>query len=142
MNDDDDTPSFYLLSKLNPGSFFQEPNKKGNLFTQPALESKMTDKINLVDQGFHNTLFVAKSVVNADLEEARWSVKTDENPASPNPSNVNNGIWNCDSNYAKDESLAKTFLHQVYFQTFSPNILDFKQELEYRTSKYKLWPKG
>lgn len=113
MNDDDDTPSFYLLSKFKPSSFFVQPNPKGNLFSQEALENKMTDKINLVEEGFHNTLFTAKSMVAPDLKKSKWSVKTDENPASPDPSNQNNGIWNCDSDYTKDESLTKTFLHQV-----------------------------
>lgn len=97
MNDDDDTPSFYLLWKFNPGQFFQQPNKLGNLFMKEELENKMTDKISLVEEGFHNTLFSAKSLVNPDEKASKWSVKTDENPSSPDPSNINNGIWNCDS---------------------------------------------
>lgn len=84
-----------------------------------ALRSKSTnrktDKVMLGSEGFHNTLLTATIDDNDPPDIYKWTVKSVENPAQPDP-NVD-GIWNCDTNYVKDTSLTKTFLHQVYFQT-------------------------
>lgn len=128
MNDDDDTPSFYMLWKFSPGSFFQEPGRRGNLFSTAPYDSKSFYKFvgstDYSEEGFHNTLFAAKSLVDPNLSKAMWSVKTNETPGSKDDTKPSNNIWNCDSDYTKDEMAGKTFVHQVYFKTFAPNLQD------------------
>lgn len=116
------------MDQFNPGSFFQQPNPTGNLFKSPEYNSKSIYKFvgstDYNEEGFHNTLFSAHSLVDANISKAQWSVKTNESPGTKDDTKPTNNIWNCDSDYTKDEMRGKTFVHQVYFKTFVPNLID------------------
>lgn len=84
-----------------------------------------------MEDGFTNEFWETFEEVNGSAEFQKWTIKRnkDEDP--------NNGIWNCDSDYSKDESDALVSIHQVYFKTLNPEI----EDLEKRADFYKLWPK-
>lgn len=111
MDDDDDTASFYLLNKFSPKEMLTGNTPKGNQALRSLTSNRSTDKNLLKTEGFHNTLFTAIIDETDPPEIYKWTVKSMENPKLPNPET--DGIWNCDTNYVKDTSLTKTFLHQV-----------------------------
>jgi len=66
----------------------------------------------MLEEGFHNNnLINASNSSDINVIKAKWSVKTDD--FNTDPLNPNNGIWNCDSDYIKETSDQKIFLHQV-----------------------------
>jgi len=77
MNDDDDTPSFYLLHKFQPATFFQESDRTGNLFSTAPYDSRSFDTLYNA-YGFTNTLFKSSSTTDTTLSPRKWSVKTND----------------------------------------------------------------
>jgi len=95
MNDDDDTPSFYLLDKFKPAAMFDSSRgpKLANLFRTAGDPAKMvTNKSTLRTEGFHNTLFTATAEAEPKDLSYKWSVKTVESPPEEDPKNENDGI--------------------------------------------------
>lgn len=96
IDDDDDTAAFYLLDKFKPHELLTGENASGNMALRSKTTNRRTDKVMLANEGFHNTLLTATIDENDPPDIYKWTVKSVENPAQPDP-NVD-GVWNCDTN--------------------------------------------